>query len=324
MKLALIANDSKTVERLLCELLYRLMHKYEVVLLLPPEAQSAHLPFNIEQIALRHSNSFAVARELRRLKADVVLTAGLWANTRAGTAARRIRLPHVAVVLPNEHLPPDYAPDFFRYCKAFSKSRMLFFCRTSDALEFFQFAIRHDNIKRLCDVGVNTAKITELEYPAKDAPFVIAVPDVTFSPNETILLKQALQKASKTVPEISFKSVGFCYIEAELLDCSALFVPFPFDGDSLFMLTAAACGRPCIAPDTKGLCELIGQMDMGITFHLGEEPSMINGALGIYALPYDKRKGLGKHARKHVETFYNRKLIVETIAATLRSIEKSL
>lgn len=95
--------------------------------------------------------------------------------------------------------------------------------------------------------------------------------------------------------------------------------PSYHEGLSNVLLEAASCGRPVLASNVSGCRETLSNHVSGILFEAKSTESLVNVMEEFLSLTEKERRQMGLEGRKHVETYFDRNIVIETY---LKEMEK--
>jgi phosphatidyl-myo-inositol dimannoside synthase len=308
-------------------------------------AFNAALPFTMHRIAsnlglLREAVARwnEVSRVVKELHPDVMVATGDRMVYLAGVAARRFRLPWVAV----EHgrRPESWELLLKRYFFSAAGQTVCVSDYTRDRLvEMGVRAARlavitnggdHEQFKPLSEAEVKAARC---ELKPADAKWLITVGSVSERKGQDVVIR-ALPAILKKIPDAHYLCVGLPLMQAKfselatelgvrehvhfagnvpasrlvpLLNCSDLFVmtsrrvATEWEGFGVAVVEAALCGKPSVVSINSGLAEAIIDGVTGIGVPEQDEKATAGAVIRLLADPVERRR-MGEAARQHALT----------------------
>jgi galacturonosyltransferase len=154
------------------------------------------------------------------------------------------------------------------------------------------------------------ARISKAKYP--NTPFRI------FGQYDDNSYKDLIEEARKEgyIEYMGAQSDMLPFIK----DCHAVIHPSYYEGMTNVVLEHSAVGRVCIASDIPGCKEGIEEGKTGYLFRKKDIDDLVNVVEKFVLLPYDKKKEMGKAARKKMEREFDRKIVTETYIKEIKRI----
>ena len=87
--------------------------------------------------------------------------------------------------------------------------------------------------------------------------------------------------------------------------------PSYHEGLSNVLLEAAACGRPVLASNVPGCRETLKKDESGFLFEAKSGTELTSAIERILRLSQEDRKQMGMQGRRHVETYFDRNIVIE-------------
>ncbi|QWB95447.1 glycosyltransferase family 4 protein [Mycoplasmatota bacterium] len=92
---------------------------------------------------------------------------------------------------------------------------------------------------------------------------------------------------------------------------SCVILPSYHEGMSNVLLEAAAIGRPLITSNIPGCKEAVINNQTGFLVDVRDTEDLTDKIINFITLDYEKRKLMGLLSRKHIEEFFDKKIVVE-------------
>ena len=285
---------------------------------------------------------FRYLKLLKQEKPDVVLTYTIKPNLYGGLASKIRRVPYLMNVtglgtsLENPGILGKILLLFYRFVTGGAKC---VFFQNSSNMEFMQSRkIARKNSCLLPGSGVNLTKHPQQEYPTEEAIRFLAVLRVMKDKGVSEYL-QAAEAIKKKYKNVSFLLAGDFEEEAkaeyevwlqklenrgvihylghidnvpEVMARSHVIVhPSYHEGLSNVLLEAAACGRPVLASNVPGCRETVCNHVSGILFEAKSVDSLVTAMEEFLSLTENMRRQMGLEGRKHVETYFDRNIVIK-------------
>ncbi len=105
-------------------------------------------------------------------------------------------------------------------------------------------------------------------------------------------------------------------------NCHCLVNPTYHEGMSNVLLEAAAGGRPVLASDINGCKEIFEDGIGGIAFESQNTDALVQAIRTFIELSFEEKQKMGKEARKYVEKYFDREIVIDAYLEEINTIEK--
>lgn len=224
---------------------------------------------------------------------------------------------------------------FLLYKVALRNAKCVFFQNKSNKEVFFKKGFHFLHSRIIPGSGVNLDYHTFEEYPCESMPITFLFIGRIMKEKGIDELFKALEKVRKKNIKVICNLIGFYeenYRERiEQLENQGLIKYFGFQEDvrpyikkswaiiqpsyheglSNVLLEASAAGRPVLASRIPGCQEAFEEEVTGIGFEAHDSEEIAFAIEKFVLLPYEKKKKMGKEARRKMEKEFDRKLVVK-------------
>ncbi len=302
-----------------------------------------HTPF--ERRGMNPIKDYALFREykklIRKIKPDIVLTYTIKPNIYGGLAAKSMKIPYMTnitglgtAILGGGILSKAL---IMLYKMATSDAKCIFFQNSSN-MDYMQShgVTGRGNIQLLPGSGVNLYEHPYMPYPSEDNGMEILSVMRIMKDKGIDELLEAIRAAdagvhftiagyyeeeTRTIYEPQIKELevtgkltylGFVDDMNSIYARSHIIVhPSYHEGLSNVCLEAAACGRPVITTDIPGCRETVCE-ESGTLCQPRSADSLHDALVKVLALSIKERETMGKAGRQHVESHFDRKLVIDS------------
>lgn len=359
-RVLILANNASGLYDFRNELLLRLLDEYEVHVSLPDEEDVPEIREEgcivhhtiLERRGMNPGKDIRLILQylelIRKVKPSVVLTYTIKPNIYGGLCCRWKRIPYMVNITGLGSAFEDEGVlrklVVFLYRIALKKASCVFFQNQRNKDIFENFGIRGKKVRLIPGSGVNLVRHKYEEYPLEQERIKLVFVGRIMKEKGIEELLFAAKKIKEEFPKVMFQLIG-SYEEdykekveklrkeniVEFLgyqkiihpfykDASAAVVPSYHEGMSNVILEAAATGRPVLASDIPGCQEGFEHGITGIGFSPKDKQALYEALKDFLNLSNEKRKEMGKNARKKMEEEFDRRIVVESYMEEIRMV----
>lgn len=345
-RVLILANFSGGLYDFRNEFVEALLAEHEVYISLPDDVKTRELQAEgariiqtpIHRRGMNPLEDIKLYRNYRRIMQevhpDLVVTYTIKPNIYGGFCARRLRIPYIATIT-GLGGAFDKNKLFVRlivsmYRTALKNAACIFFQNTENRNIFHQYGIAGRKDRLVMGSGVNLERHSFEPYPEGDETHFLFVGRVM---RERGILEFVAAARKLHSDKVFFEILGACDEDyQEMLDAlekegvihqlgfhtevhpyltkaNAVVVASFHEGMSNTLIEAAATGRPSIASNISGCKEAFEEGKTGFGFTPGNSEELAAALNRFLELPYEKRSGMGREARKKMEREFDRKLV---------------
>lgn len=301
----------------------------------------------LEEIKLFHS----YVKQIGEIKPDIILGYTIKPNIYGAIVAQFRHIPFVANItglgtaVENPGVKQRLLVLLYKF--AFRKVQRVFFQNEENRKFFEENRIALDKHGMLPGSGVNLERNPYEEYPAKEDTIIFNVIGRLMKDKGIDEVLEAARQIKKDYPQVIFCFLGFCdeeeyqrkiqKAEAEGLveylgqqrnvhdyikESHATIQASYHEGMSNVLLETAACGRPVIATNIPGCRETYEEGVTGISCEPRNSKDLERAIREFIELPYGKKKEMGYLARKRMERFFDRRIVVDAYIDEICKIDE--
>ncbi len=296
----------------------------------------------------------AYLKLIKEHKPDMVFTYTIKPNLYGGLACRFLRIPYLCNItglgtaIENESLLSHILLKFYKI--SMKSAQRVFFQNKKNRDFMNRYGIACHNHKMLPGSGVNLTEHPFEEYSSEeDGIHFLAVIRIMKDKGIEEYLEAARLIKSK-YPKTCFWLVGeyeeetrekyepkiqelvdakvitylghIDYVDKVMAKCHVIVHPSYHEGLSNVLLEAAACGRPVLASDINGCIETFSPGESGIAFEPRRVEALVEAIEKILALTPQERRQMGIAARAWVETYFDRRLVIDAYREEIEQRKK--
>lgn len=357
-KILLLSNQAKYTYRLRKELIFELLNQNYLVEIICPygkeldEFQAKGVNLNHLSFESQGKNPFKellfVARLIYlifKIKPDIILGFTIKFNIYGNLAARLLRIPFIANItgLGDGFSKSKRLQKFllFMYRISFRKISHIFFQNEDNKNFFASNDILNGSYSILPGSGINledfpwtpiaknkTTNILFLSRVIKDKGIeeFLEMAKKISSSRQFVCFHVAGTLGEDYESELtSYENANVIRYHGEIEDVASLIQkmdvvvsPSYHEGMSNTLLEAAAIGRPIIASDIAGCREVVNEGVSGLIVPVKEIDPLIEAVETLLVLERKELERMGYLGRKHIETRFDRTIVVDTYLETIQ------
>lgn len=300
----------------------------------------------LEELKLFHS----YVKQIGEIKPDIILGYTIKPNIYGAIVAQFRHIPFVANItglgtaVENPGVKQRLLVLLYKF--AFRKVQRVFFQNEENQQFFIDNKIAIGKHGLLPGSGVNLERNSFEEYPAKEDRIILNVIGRLMKDKGTDETLVAIRNIKKDYPDVIFRFLGFCdqeeykhkiknAVDEGLVEylgqqrdvhdyikvsCATIQASY-HEGMSNVLLETAACGRPVIATNIPGCRETYEEGETGISCEQRNAKDLERAIREFIELPYDKKKTMGYLARKRMEKYFDRRIVVDAYIDEIRKID---
>ncbi|MBQ8840659.1 MAG: glycosyltransferase family 4 protein [Clostridia bacterium] len=344
-KVLLLANDVTTILQFRQELVKALVKAgNEVIVCVPQsdrisEIEALGATVETVQVARHGKNPFKdiglyldYKRLIKKINPHIVFSFTIKPNVYGGMACGRLKTPYVAnvtglgVVGDKGILQKLMLTLYKNGCR---RAVCVFFQNKSN-LEFFrEKGVVKENVCLLPGSGVNVERFSYMDYPTEETTNIVFVGRI-IKDKGVFELAEAAKKYENdsrvkftVVGDVEYGSenpfsgmanvecVGFHKdVRPYLEKAHAVVLPSYHEGMANVLLEGASSGRIILASEIPGCEETFDEGVTGFGFEPKNSDSLCEAIDKLLALPYEKKREMGKAGRDKMEQQFNRQIVV--------------
>ena len=291
---------------------------------------------------------FSLYKKIKKAKPHLVLTFTIKPNIYVGLISKLLNLefiPNITGLGTTFNRGKPIRIIFINILKfTMSKTKIIFFQNKHNLDLFNRFKISNAKKVLLPGSGVNLKQFQYLPYPSNDKTIFLFVGRLIkdkgiyhflnlaedFKKNEkvrfTVIGK--IDKKNSKILELINNSPAIYY--GDVYDAKPFYkeshcvvLPSNHEGMSNVLLEAGACGRPIITSNIPGCRETFIEGLSGFGFKKGSYLDLKNQIKKFLNLSTESRKKMGINARKHVESIFNREIIIQKYSLIIKEMLNS-
>lgn len=360
-KILILANNDVGLYKFRKELLEQLqIQKYKVYISLPDgefveELKSMGCIFIDTPIDRRGTNpirDLGLLRKYKKIIRDInpkyIFTYTIKPNIYGGIIAAKEGISYFPNVtglgtsLENNGFLSKIILLLYRY--AFRKARTVFFQNTSNQNFFEKHKIARGKHKLLPGSGVNLEYYDFQDYPESENIKFAFIARIMKEKGAGEFL-EAAKLIKQQYSNVQFHVCGFCEdsyenileqlqqdgviiyhgmvkdIRTVLKDMHCVILPSYHEGLSNVLLEAGALGRPLIAANVPGCRETFENNIGGFLVAVRSSQDLMKKIELFLNLPFEKKRDMGIEARKYVQRYFNRQIVIDAYLSELNGAE---
>lgn len=350
-KILILANNDVGLYNFRKELIEKLLEEgYEVVISLPYgdkvdkliELGCKYIKTDISRRGTNPVTDFLLFVKyigmLKKEKPDFVLSYTIKPNVYGGISCELCRVPYIANItglgtaVTNVGALQKFTLTLYKF--ALKRVEHVFFQNKQNLDFFISKEIVKDRYTLLPGSGVNLKRFSTLEYPDEKTTEFVFIARIMKAKGIDHYLEAAKYIRAK-YPDTVFHVCGYCeeghknvlhklHLDGTIVyhgnvdDVSEIFKtthcmvnPSYHEGMSNVLLEASASGRPCLCSDIAGCREIVEDGKTGFVFEPQSTESLIEALEKFISTPLEEKKHMGIEARKHVEKFFDRNIVID-------------
>ena len=358
-RILFITNNIKGLFLFRKELIHHLERDYEILVFSPEKNNTFFLGENISHFYInlkpKSINPLAeiisiisLYRKTNEAKADLVLTFTIKPNIYVGLISKLLKIdfiPNITGLGTTFNRGKFIRLIFIHFLRlSMKKTKYIFFQNQHNLDLFNRFKISNAKKILLPGSGVNLQQFQYLPYPSDETlTFMFAGRLIK---DKGIHLFLSLAKEFKNKASTKFIVLGNVDSKdskiLELLNCSqaiyygevndlkpfykeshCVVLPSYHEGISNVLLEAGASGRPVITSNIPGCRETFIEGVSGFGFKKGSYFDLKNQIKKFINLSSESRQKMGINARKHVESNFNREIIIQQYSLIIKEMLNS-
>ncbi len=288
-------------------------------------------------------------RLINRLKPKAVLTYTVKPNIYGGLAARLKKRPRImnitglGTAVENGGMMQKLLLAMYR--PALKNAHCICF-QNEENMRFFTEKFKLSRCVLIPGSGVNLKDFIPAPYPGDEGGIRLLFIGRAMRAKGVDELLEAAERCAGAEPKLHFTLVGGCdeqeykqklerytregvvnwvgeqkSVKEFIADCHAVVNPSHHEGMSNVLLEASAMARPVVASDIPGCRETFIPGVSGFAFTPGDTDSLCRALLDFSRLPNERRAGMGRAARAHVEKNFNREKVVSTYLGLIEELK---
>ena len=286
-------------------------------------------------------------KQLRVIKADIVLTYTIKPNVYAGMACAMLKIPYLANVTglgtAVENPGPLQMVTLALYRAGLRGAQCVFFQNETNQKFLLDHKVVHGRHELIPGSGVNLSKYNLLDYPQGETVDFLFISRVMKQKGIDQYLETAKVIRAK-YPYTRFHVCGNCDKEYEgvlkqlnddgtiiyhgrindvagmhRVNCCTIHPTYYPEGMSNVLLESCACGRPIITTDRPGCREIVDDGVNGFVVKQKDAADLIAKVEQFLALTWEQRRDMGLAGRAKVERQFDRQIVIN---AYINEVEK--
>jgi Glycosyltransferase len=364
MRVLILSNNAAGLMSLREELITALTELWEVFVCVPPDDYSKQIEktgaklieLSFDRRGKNIIGELSLMKNYKRLihenNPEIVLTYTIKPNIYGGIASRLSKTPYIINVtgLGTELQSNSLFSKFlFRLYVFSARKATKVFVQNSSIKECFNKMRVIKNCDMLPGSGVNLEKHSLETYPSEDNGLRFLFIGRVMKDKGIEELIYAARKVHESHNNVTFDLIGY-YDESEykeqidelirlgimkffpfqedihdvIKDHHCIIHPSYHEGMSNALLEAAAVGRPVIASNIPGCKETFEDKVTGIAIKVRDKEDLVRGIEDLLSLTKSEREQMGKKGRKKVESFFDRKIIIDKYIDEIKKIEGAI
>lgn len=292
---------------------------------------------------------------IKKYKPDVILTYTIKPNIYGALQARIKKVPYLVNVtglgmaLQNAGLMQKMLLTMYRV--SMKKAACVFFQNEQNLQFMKEHGCVNSQTRLIPGSGVNIEEYAQISYPESTVPRILNITRIMKDKGIEEFLA-ATERIKAAYPDVIFEILGDYEEDTKAIyeprieelqkkgiikyygyqkdvkpfigRCHLVVNPTYHEGMSNVLLEATASGRPVAASNISGCKEIFEDGKGGIAFEAQSEDALVQTLERFLGMSYEERQMMGNEARKHVEKFFDRQIVIQAYLEEINTIEKRI
>lgn len=292
---------------------------------------------------------------IKKYKPDVILTYTIKPNIYGALQARLKKVPYLVnitglgMALQNDWFMQKMLLAMYRV--SMKKAACVFFQNEQNLQFMKEHGCVNSQTRLIPGSGVNIEEYAQIPYPDNEAPRILNITRIMKDKGIEEFMAAA-ERIKAAYPDIIFEVLGdyeedtrviyeprieelqkkgiikyYGYqidVKPYIERCDLVVNPTYHEGMSNVLLEAAASGRPVLASNISGCREIFEDGKGGIAFEPQSVEALTQALEKFLCMSYEERQTMGKEARKYIEKFFDRQIVIQAYLEEINTIEKRI
>lgn len=292
---------------------------------------------------------------IKKYKPDIVLTYTIKPNIYGALQARIRKVPYLVNVtglgmaLQNVGFMQKILLLMYRI--SMKKAACVFFQNEQNLRFMKEYGCVNSPTRLIPGSGVNIKEYAQMPYPKNPVTHILNITRIMKDKGIEEFLAAA-ERIKLTYPDVIFEVLGDYEEDTKAIyeprieklqkkdiikyygyqkdvrpfigNCHLVLNPTYHEGMSNVLLEAAASGRPVAASNISGCKEIFEDGKGGIAFEAQSVDALVGALERFLGMSYEERRTMGAEARKYVEKFFDRQIVIQAYLEEINTIEKRI